>query len=131
MSLTHLSRDFHHGSAILELAADQLHPCLVTGARPCSMDNTERAAHREGAPVHRPADHLGTCSAQGPQESAPGLNAHELVQKWIDRITGAAPTDVPDPVGDIVEGNAIDTMKRADIYVGLLQHSEDKGSQIL
>ena len=28
----------------------------------------------------------------------PGLNSHELVQEWIDRITGAAPTDVPDPV---------------------------------
>ena len=44
-----------------------------------------------------------------------------LVQKWIDRLTEGAATDMPDPVGK----TAIDTMKRAEQYLAHLQCSMD------
>ena len=56
----------------------------------------------------------------GARSNFPGLNSDDLVQQWIDRLTGAAVTDV---VGDAVEETAIETMKRAEVYLDHLQRS--------
>ena len=66
-----------------------------------------------------------TTSHRGLRNTFPVLNSDDLVQKWIDRLTDPAVTDVLDEVGDIVEKKAIDTMQRAEVYLGLLQRSED------
>ncbi|CAE7476622.1 unnamed protein product, partial [Symbiodinium pilosum] len=55
----------------------------------------------------------------------PGLSSDDLMHKWIDRLTGASATDVPDPTGDVIEAKAVDTMKRAEVYLDLLKHAED------
>ena len=61
----------------------------------------------------------------GLRSTFPGLSSDDLVQKWIDGLTGASVSDVPDPTGDVIEARAVDTMKRAEVYLDLLKHAED------
>ena len=66
---------------------------------------------------------LERAGLRGLQKIFPGINSDDLVQKWIDRLADGAATDMPDTVGDPIEETAIDTMKRAEQYLGHLQRS--------
>ena len=68
---------------------------------------------------------LERAALRGLRSTFPGLSSDDLVQKWIDRLTGASASDVPDPTGDVIEARAVDTMKRAEVYLDLLKHAED------
>ena len=68
---------------------------------------------------------LERAALRGLRSTFPGLSSDDLVQKWIDRLTGASATDVPDPTGDVIEAKAVDTMKRAEVYLDVLKHAED------
>ena len=58
---------------------------------------------------------LERAALRGLRSTFPGLTSDDLVQKWIDRLTGASATNVPDPTGDsgdVIEAKAVDSTPR-------------------
>ena len=68
---------------------------------------------------------LERAALRGLRNTFPGISSDALVQKWIDRLTGTSTTDEQDPTGDVIEAKAVDTMKRAEVFMDLLKHAED------
>ena len=54
----------------------------------------------------------------------PGATTHELVRVWIDRLTGRAPSDITDALGDEVEEMATAAADKVTNYLQLLAQNE-------
>ena len=54
----------------------------------------------------------------------PGVSTDELVRIWIDRLTGRAPSDITDALGDEVEEVVTAAANKVTSYLQLLAQNE-------